>query len=222
MSSNRQQVIRVVIADDHSVLRAGLKLLIDAQSDMQVVGEAASGAQALDRVEELGPDILLLDLAMPDVGGLGVLRRLAQNRAAVRVLVLTMHDEEDYLRQALEAGAAGYVPKSAADVELLSALRAVAQGNMYVHPSHARMLLERVLPRTAADGGRAGASLLSEREVDVIKLVALGHTNQQAADHLHLSVKTVETYRARAMEKLGLRSRASLVRYAIETGLIET
>jgi DNA-binding NarL/FixJ family response regulator len=219
--SQKTSAITVLIADDHAVLRAGLKLLISTQSDMQVVGEAENGLQALERVQMLQPDILLLDLAMPGVGGLEILRQLVRTHAGVSVLVLTMHEEENYLRQALEAGAAGYVPKSAADTELLSAIRAVAKGDMYIHPSQTKSLLGRMLPESVASTpSTVGEAALSDREQEVVKLVALGHTNQQVADQLHLSVKTVETYRARAMQKLGLRSRAALVRYAIEDGMI--
>jgi len=219
--SQKTSAITVLIADDHAVLRAGLKLLISTQSDMQVVGEAENGLQALERVQMLQPDILLLDLAMPGVGGLEILRQLVRTHAGVSVLVLTMHEEENYLRQALEAGAAGYVPKSAADTELLSAIRAVAKGDMYIHPSQTKSLLGRMLPESVASTpSTVGEAALSDREQEVVKLVALGHTNQQVADQLHLSVKTVETYRARAMQKLGLRSRAALVRYAIEAGMI--
>jgi len=211
----------VVIADDHAVLRAGLKLLINTQRDMEVVGEAATGVETLTRVADLRPDILLLDLAMPDLPGLDILRQLRKTHPHVPILVLTMHEEEHYLRQALEAGAAGYVPKSAADTELLSALRAVTRGDVYIHPSHTKVLLEGMLARHRPGMvKRPTSELLSPREREVVRLVALGYTNQQIADQLCLSEKTVETYRARAMEKLGLRSRAALVRYAMEAGLI--
>jgi DNA-binding NarL/FixJ family response regulator len=207
--------IRVLIADDHAVLRSGLRLLINAQPDMEVVGEAASGPEALDRAGSLRPDVLTLDLSMPGGRGIPVLERLRQQCPDTRVLVLTMHDAAAYLRAALAAGAAGYVVKTAADTELLTAIRAVAQGRTFVDLS---------LP--AGAGGRParpaqpGQAALSPRELAVLRLLAQGHTNQEAADRLFLSVKTVETYRARIAEKLGLRTRADLTRYAVEAGFL--
>ncbi len=214
---------RIIIADDHAVLRAGLRLLINGQTDMEIAGEAADSAQALALTRELRPDILLLDLTMPGQGGLSVLRQVRKECPDVRVLVLTMHDDDHYLRQALEAGAAGYVPKSAADTDLLAAIRAVARGNLYVHPSQTKALLERLIPQHhRVREQKAETASLSDRERDVVRMVALGHTNQWIADELHVSVKTVETYRARAMEKLGIRNRAALVRYALESGLLSS
>jgi two-component system response regulator NreC len=207
---------RILLADDHSVLRAGLKMLLNAQDDMVVVGEATNGQEALAAVQRYAPDVLLLDLTMPQTDGFEVLRQLRRERPNVRVLILTMHEEEGYLRRALEAGAAGYCPKSAADAELLAAIRAVMRGNVYIHPSHTKILLDKMLP-TANQTSTASAEL-SERESAVLKLVALGHTNQEIAEQLALSVKTVESYRARGMEKLGLTSRAALVRYALQRG----
>ncbi len=207
---------RILLADDHSVLRAGLKMLLNAQDDMVVVGEATNGQEALAAAHRYAPDVLLLDLTMPQTDGFEVLRQLRRERPDVRVLILTMHEEEGYLRRALEAGAAGYCPKSAADAELLAAIRAVMRGNVYIHPSHTKILLDKMLP-TANQTSTASAEL-SERESAVLKLVALGHTNQEIAEQLALSVKTVESYRARGMEKLGLTSRAALVRYALQRG----
>ncbi len=209
---------RILIADDHAVLRAGLKLLINSQPDLEVVGEASTGEEAIVQSATLDPDIVLMDISMADMSGLEATRRIKRAQPDVRVLFLTMHEEEGYLRRALAAGAGGYCPKSAADSELLSALRAVAQGNVYIHPSHAKLLLEGMIPGRA-DAAPVPTSALSDRERQVLRLVALGHTNQQIASQLFLSVKTVETYRARLMEKLGIKSRAALVRYALETGL---
>lgn len=207
---------RIVIADDHAVLRAGLKLLLNAQNDMNVVGEATDGQEAIAAVREHTPDILLLDLTMPKADGLEALHQIKRAHPNVRVLVLTMHEEEGYLRRALEAGAAGYCPKSAADAELISAIRAVMRGNVYIHPSHAKILLDKMIPSASASNDTPAE--LSERERAVLKLVALGHTNQDIAAQLSLSVKTVESYRTRGMEKLRLTSRAALVRYAIQEG----
>ena len=207
---------KIIIADDHAVLRAGLKMLLNAQEDMLVVGEATNGQEALATVREHLPDLLLLDISMPKTDGLQILSQVKHAHPNVRVLILTMHEEEGYLRRALEAGAAGYCPKSAADAELISAIRAVMRGNVYIHPSHTRVLLDKMI--APASEAMAPSAELSEREHAVLKLIALGHTNQDIAVQLSLSVKTVETYRARGMEKLGLTSRAALVRYAIQQG----
>ncbi len=207
---------RIVLADDHSVLRSGLKLLLNAQDDLTVVGEATNGQEAIAAVRQHAPDLLLLDITMPKTDGLQVLQQIKRAYSNVRVLVLTMHEEEGYLRRALEMGAAGYCPKSAADAELISAIRAVMRGNVYIHPSQTRLLLDKMIAPASEE--TAASAELSERERAVLRLVALGHTNQDIAAQLSLSVKTVETYRARGMEKLGLRSRAALVRYAIQEG----
>jgi two-component system, NarL family, response regulator NreC len=212
-------VIRVLLADDHAVLRAGLRLLIDAQDDMETVGEARDGIETLVQVEEIQPQVVLLDLSMPRLGGLNILRELRARAPEARVLVLTMHADEDYVREALRQGAAGYIVKSAADQELLSAIRAVARGQMYIHPSLTQSLLDDLLP-VGEPRERDPWEELSEREQQVIRQVALGHTNREIARQLSLSVKTVETYRARAMEKLGLNSRAQLVKYAVQRGLL--
>ena len=207
---------KIVLADDHAVLRSGLKMLLNAQNDLIVVGEATNGQEALAAVRDYSPDVLLLDITMPKTDGLQVLSQVKHAHPNVRVLILTMHEEEGYLRRALEAGAAGYCPKSAADAELISAIRAVMRGNVYIHPSHTRVLLDKMI--APASEAMASSAELSEREHAVLKLIALGHTNQDIAERLSLSVKTVETYRARGMEKLGLTSRAALVRYAIQQG----
>jgi DNA-binding NarL/FixJ family response regulator len=210
---------RILLADDHAVLRSGLRLLLEAQPDLKVVGEAGDGREALALAQALQPDLILLDLTMPGLGGMEALPLLRQAAAAARILILTMHDDEGYLRQALRGGAAGYVLKKAADSELLSAVRAVIRGEVYVHPALTRALLEDLLPAAAALANDPWDAL-TEREQEVLTLVALGHTAAEIADRLSLSPKTVETYRARGLEKLGLRSRAALVQFALAHGLL--
>lgn len=209
----------ILLADDHSVLRSGLKLLLENQPDLRVVGEACSGLETLDLAGKLQPDLILLDLSMPGLGGLDALPALRKSVPAAKILILTMHDDPQYLRTALKSGASGYVLKKAADAELISAIRAVLRGEMYVHPSMTRALLEEMLPHPETSAPDTW-STLSEREQSVLKLVALGHTSAEIAAQLSLSDKTVETYRARGMEKLGLTNRAALVRFALKRGLI--
>lgn len=215
--------IRILLADDHAVLRSGLAALLNARSDITVVGEAADGAELLTQAEQNRPDLILLDLTMPRLGGLEVLPLLRQRVPEARVLILTMHHDEGYLRQALKSGAAGYVLKKAADVELIAAIQAVMRGDIYVHPSMTRALLDdMVLEDThPASSDEDLWATLSEREREVLRMVALGHTSKEIADHLSVSAKTVDTYRARGMEKIGLRSRAALVRFALANGLLE-
>jgi DNA-binding NarL/FixJ family response regulator len=215
--------IRVLIADDHAVLRAGLRMLINTQPDMEVVGEAANGDEAVAKALEAGPDVALMDLTMTGGGGIKAIERMRRECPQVRVLVLTMHDDLAYLRSALAAGGAGYVVKKAADSELLSAIRAVYRGHMFVDLASGGNLAQDPLSNSATrDAARQGGarSFLSQREQEVLVMLAQGHTNQQIADRLHLSVKTVETYRSRIAEKLELRGRADLVRYALEIGIL--
>ena len=214
--------IGILLVDDHTVLRAGLRSLLNNQPDMEVVGEAGDGREAVVQVREVRPDIVLMDIGMPGVNGLDATRLVKQADPGVRVLVLSMYDDESYLRGVLQAGASGYVLKNAADVELLSAIRAVHRGEIYLYPSLAKLLMNDLLGReTGGRGAKRGdvAESLSPREEEVLRLVARGYTNQQIAEMLFLSVKTVETHKSRIMEKLKIKGRAQLVRYAVEKGL---
>lgn len=212
---------RVLLADDHAVLRSGLRLLLTSQNEYDVVGEASSGTETLSLAEKLQPDLILLDLSMPVLGGLDALPALRKLVPSAKILILTMHDDPQYLRQALKHGASGYVLKKAADTELLSAIRAVLRGEMYVHPSMTRVLLEDLLPEAKSAGADFTWGRLSEREQEVLKMAALGHTSAEIANQLSLSAKTVETYRARGMEKLGLQTRAALVKFVLQEGLMK-
>ncbi len=216
-----QGQIRIVLADDHAVLRAGLTALLNAEEDMVVVGEAGDGLACIAVVQAEQPDVVLLDLNMPQMSGLEALVKLRHIAPQSRVLVLTMHDDESYLRQVLSTGGAGYVLKQAADTELLTAIRTVYNGGTFLHPAHTQALLHppSVLTTDNKEGDAAVASL-SEREAEVLKLLALGHSNKEIAEQLYLSVKTVETYKARVMEKLGLTTRTALVRFALKHDLL--
>ena len=216
--------IRVLIADDHAILRAGLRLLINAQPDMEVVGEARTIHEVVPACLAANPAVLIQDLTMPDGSGISVIGRVLQECPRTRVLVLTAHDDLAYMRAALAAGAMGYVVKTAADLELLAAIRAVSQNRMFVD-LHFEPHIFPAAPAAAENDPRSGTPLahaaLSRREREVLRLLAEGHTNQQAADRLFLSVKTIETYRARIADKLSLRSRADIIRYAVEMGLLK-
>lgn len=213
----------ILLVDDHAVLRGGLKALLNCQPDMEVIGEAGDGREAIVQVRQTSPDIVLMDIGMPGINGLDATRLVKQANPEVKVLILSMYDDESYLRQVLQAGASGYVLKNAADVELLSAIRAVQRGEIYIYPSLTKALIDDLMGKET--GGRGNerndiAENLSPREEEVLRLVARGYTNQQIADQLVLSVKTVETYKARIMEKLKIKGRAQLVRYALEKGLL--
>ncbi|OGC94405.1 MAG: DNA-binding response regulator [candidate division Zixibacteria bacterium RBG_16_53_22] len=214
--------IRVLIADDHAVLRSGLKVLLQTQAGIEVVGEAADGHEAINKTAELRPDVLLLDITMPGLGGLEALKTIKETVPATVILVLTMHEDEGYLLQALKMGASGYIPKKAADNELINAIRMVHRGEVFIYPSLTRVLVEEMFHGGAGEKQIVAAEhlRLSQREREVLTLVAQGYTNQQIADRLYLSVKTVETYKARVMEKLNLQSRVELVRYALQHGLL--
>lgn len=209
--------IRVLIVDDHPVVRSGLRFLIDAEEDMEAVGEAGDVRHAIFEARSTEPSLILLDLTMPDESGLVAIPKLLHERPDVKLLVLSMHDDPHYVREALAAGASGYVLKEAADTELVTAIRAVAGGGRYVHPELGARL---IAAETEAER-RAEQDPLSDREHEVLRLLALGYTNQEIAKQLFISVRTAETHRAHVMQKLRLETRSELVRYALESGLLE-
>jgi DNA-binding NarL/FixJ family response regulator len=222
--------IRVVLADDHDILRQGLKMLLSLQQHIQVVGEARTGRQAVAMVRDLQPDVVVLDISMPDMDGLEACQQIRSQQSATQVLMLTMHDSEEYFLQALRMGAAGYLVKKAAPTDLQMAIHAVAHGGAFLYPGLAKALIRAyVAPSSASidSQGAANASGLAQelrsltpREVEVLKLVAEGHTNQEIADQLVLSIKTVQAHRANVMDKLGLHDITQLVRFAIRHKLI--
>jgi len=209
--------VRVLIVDDHAVFRAGLKLLIDAEDDLEAVGEAGTARDAIFQARALEPDVVLLDIVMPDQSGLHAMPTLLHERPEMKVLILSMQDDPQYIRQAFAAGASGYVLKEAADTEVVAAIREVAGGSSYVHPAVGAKLVA----AETAEARRAQEDPLSDREREVLRLLALGHTNQEIAAQLYISVRTAETHRAHIMQKLRLSSRAELVRYALEQGVLE-
>jgi two-component system, NarL family, response regulator NreC len=209
--------IRVLVVDDHAVVRSGLRALLDREDQIAVVDEAATADEAVFRMIEHKPDVLLMDVTMPGTSGLEAIPKLLQASPATRVLMLSMHDDPRYVREAFAAGASGYVLKEAADTEVVAAIRTVAAGQSYVNPS----LGARMAEAEAKAAAEAKADPLSEREHEVLRMLALGHTNQEIAKALYISVRTAETHRAHIMQKLGLASRADLVRYALAHKLID-
>jgi DNA-binding NarL/FixJ family response regulator len=212
--------LRVYLADDHAVVRAGLKALIDGQPDMEVRGEAGDGRTACQQVLELRPDVVVMDVSMPGLNGAQATAQLKETCPGVKVLALTVHEDKGYLRLLLEAGASGYVLKRAAAEELIHAIRMVAAGGVYLDPALAGKVVGSFVRAPAGKSVPAGGDL-SDREAEVVRLIATGHSNKEIASRLCLSVKTVETYKARSMEKLGLDSRAGLVRYALQRGWLQ-
>lgn len=211
--------IRVLLVDDHAVLRAGLRALLAGEPDMEVVGEATDGEDALVQTVRLHPDVVVMDIAMPRLNGLDAIRRLRELGQPCKVLVLTMHAEEQYLLQVLRAGGSGYVLKASADTELMEAIRTVHRGEAFLDPSSTAMLLEDYRDHVVGED-RDHFEDLSEREREVLALTAAGYTNQEIADKLIISAKTVDTYRSRIMEKLNLHHRSELVKFALRHGLL--
>src|SRR6266542_1873570 len=217
-----EQPIRVLLADDHPILRSGLRLLLSAEPDLEVVGEANNGLEAVEQTQLVKPDVVVMDIAMPGMSGLEATRRIGQLETGARVLILTVHAEEQYLLPVVQAGGSGYVLKSQADTDLLDAIRAVHRGEVFLDPPAQKMLLEDYLDRVKAGKEIDSYQTLSEREREVLKLTAEGYTAQEIADRLVLSPKTVDTYRQRVMDKLNLHHRAELVKYALRKGLLQT
>jgi two-component system, NarL family, response regulator NreC len=213
--------IRILIADDHSVIRAGLRTILSAQPDLEIVGEAADGNEALRLANELQPDVVLTDVSMPGPagGGITVARRLQETLPAIRVLILTVHEDESLLREAIRAGAAGYIVKRAAETELVNAVHAACRGDLYVHPSMTRALCKELTTPPASTP--MPIESLTPREIDVLRLLARGYTNRQIGDAFSLSMRTVEGYRSNLMSKLNLHSRVELTSFAEEHGLLE-
>jgi two-component system, NarL family, response regulator NreC len=213
-------LIRVVLADDHAVVRAGLKAVLGAARDIDVVGEASSGREAVQLAERLDPDLVVMDLDMGDAGGLAATKEIVEKKLRPKVLVLTMHAEEEYLVPVLEAGAAGYLVKSAADRELVDAVRTVARGEMYVGAVGARVLAGRLTKKDPMQAERDRYEKLTERERDVLRLTAHGYSAAEIGEQLFISPKTVDTYKQRIHEKLGLSSRPEYVKFALKLGLL--
>ena len=213
-------LIRVILADDHAIVRAGLKAVLGSAKDIQVVGEASNGREAVAATERLHPDVVVMDLSMADMDGMAATKELVARQSAARVLVLTMHAEEEYLVPLLEAGAAGYLVKSAADRELVDAVRAVARGELYVQPTASRVLARQLTKKDEHADERAKFEKLTDRERAVMQLVAAGYTAPEIGEKLFISPKTVDTYKQRINEKLGLSHRADYVKLALRLGLL--
>jgi DNA-binding NarL/FixJ family response regulator len=209
--------MRILIADDHGIVRAGIRLLLERQPDLHVIAEAADGLEALDKALAEHPDLCILDVGMPGMTGLQAAREIRAHRPDSQVLILSMHDDEHYLFEALQAGASGYVLKQEADTDLVGAIRAVARQEAFLTNAAERSILRRWM----TGEGPASDAVLTPREEEVVKLIAEAHTNAEIASLLHVSEKTVETHRANVLRKLGMRDRVQLVRYAIRRGLVE-
>ena len=214
-------LIRVVLADDHTVVRAGLKAVLGTAKDIDVVGEARDGKEAVALVERFKPDVVVMDLSMAGMDGTAATKEIVAKGLATRVLILTMHPEEDYLVPLLEAGAAGYLVKSAADRELVDAVRAVANGDLYVRPTAARVLAKGLTRKDPHQVDRERFEKLTERERDVLRLTAQGYSAPEIGERLFISPKTVDTYKQRINEKLGLSHRADYVQFALKLGLLQ-
>lgn len=213
--------IKVLVADDHAIVREGVRMILAKEKDIEVVGEAEHGQQALDLVETHAPDVVVMDISMPGMGGIEATQKVKERHPRVNVLALTMHEDESYVFQLLRAGASGYVLKRAAAQDLVQAVRAAARGEAFLYPSVARKVVEDYLRRVGVGEERERYDGLTGREKEILTLIAEGLANQEIAQKLYISIKTVQTHRAHILEKLGLHDRTELVRYAIRKGLIE-
>lgn len=212
--------IRVILADDHAVVRAGLRAVLGASPDIEVIGEASDGAEAVELAERLDPDVVIMDLTMDRMDGAAATREIVAKQLRARVLVLTMHSEEDYLLPVLEAGAAGYLMKNAADRELVDAVRTVARGDMFIRPSAARILAQGITKKDPLNAERARFERLTDREQNVLRLTAQGYSAPEIGERLFISPKTVDTYKQRIGDKLGLTHRAEYIAFALKLGLL--
>jgi two-component system response regulator NreC len=213
--------VRVLLVDDHAVVRAGLRMLLGADPELLIVGEAENGAQGVAMARDLAPEVVLMDISMPDMNGIEATRRIKELCPDVAVLALTMHEDDQYFFEMLGAGASGYIPKRAAPNDLIAAIHAVRSGGVFLFPSVARLLVKDYRQRLERGGSAGVFDILTEREREVLSLIAQGLSNQEIADRLVISIKTVNRHRENIMAKLNLHSRVELVRYAIEKGLIE-
>lgn len=212
--------IGVLLVDDHAVLRSGLRALLNLEPDLEVVGEAANGREAVELAQSVKPDVIVMDISMPEMDGLAAAKAIHEMEIPSHIVMLTVHAEEAYLFQTLQVGASGYVLKSSADRELMDAIRAAHRGEVFLYPSAIKKVLGEYLRGAHGEGGKREYETLTSREKEVLKLTAEGFTNQEIAEKLVISPKTVDTYRQRIMEKLNLHHRSELVRYALKTGLL--
>jgi len=213
--------IRVILAEDHTIVRKGLRSLLEGEEDIEVIGEAGNGKEAITLVEQKKPDIVVMDIGMPELNGLEATRRIKKKFPQTKVLILTMHTNEEYVFEILQAGASGYIVKKAAPTELVSALRAVEQGESFLSPSISKKVIDEYLQRAGEAKRRGAFELLTDREREVLQLIAEGNSTRGIAGRLFISTKTVETHRSNLMEKLDLHGTADLTRYAIRTGIVD-
>jgi two-component system response regulator NreC len=210
--------IKILMVDDHAIMRDGIRALLGLHDDIEVVGEASDGREAVEKAQELRPDVVIMDIAMPGMDGLEATRRIRKKHTGMKVLVLTQHDNKEYILSVIKAGASGYVPKRALGSELVSAIRAVQQGGSFLYPSAATAIIEDYLQQARAEGD--SYDQLTAREREILKLIAEGHTSRQIADMLFLSLKTVQGHRLKIMEKLNLHNRTELIKFAMRKGLV--
>lgn len=214
-------MIRIMVVDDHIVVRSGLMALLNGKNGMEVIGDAADGLEAIEKAKELNPDVILMDLSMPQgMDGLSATQELRKQLPEISVLILTMHDDEEYLFRAIQSGASGYILKSAPHDELVTAILSVARGSAYLYPSATKRLMNEYLDAMKHGESQSTLDTLSEREREILSWVAKGYSNKEIAEHLIISVKTVETHKSNLMEKLGLKTRPDLVKYAMKKGML--